>query len=1005
MRTYAYLITNMLILAMILSAEAADVQSERERTYQLDVSVQIATSSLTGTVIAPVNATETVRFHVGDLRVLGATVNGRAVEGAVTDGDLSVTAPEAGTLAVIYEGRFEGGEAVGERNFGVVTSTIDRRGVSLTGLWHPRPEGLTIWKLSATLPAGYEALSEAEAVRSERTENGIRFLFDFPHPVDGLTLVATDRYEVTTERHGNVEVAAYFFKEDRELARTYLRSVKGYLELYEKLLTPYPYKRFAVVENFLPTGYSMPTFTLLGQDVVRLPFITETSLGHEVLHQWFGNSVYVDYEQGNWVEGLTTYLADHWFEEQKGKGWEYRKHLLVNFAAYVREKDELSLRAFQSRLDLSSRAVGYGKAAMVFHMLRTKLGDEKFFGALQDVVRTNQFQAVSWAGITAAFEKRAEADLMPFFTAWIDGKGLPEVTVDAASARRKGSGFEITIELSRKGLAVPIDLPVIISFLNGGTRKETVTLEGEKKSVTFSVDEEPSVVVLDPEYDVARRPTADEMPAVIARLLGDEELRIVPGPSPEAYPPVIDEFRKGGGATENKPSDALSTEVKDAEIRTSSLVLLGADNPVVARLFGALEAPDAGFSITVRKNPWNAEKVVAIVHARSAEESAAAARKLGHYGKYSFLAFDGGRNKDKRIEPGERGLIILLREEPVVLDLALLRTLSDVIGAASDKRIVYVGEHHDQFSHHNIQVQVIRALLRKDRKIAVGMEMFQRPFQKALDEYIAGTISEREFLERTEYFKRWVFDYNLYKPILDLCRAEKIPVVALNLRREITEKVAKEGMDALTEEERKELPTQMDMADDEYRARLRQVFNQHRGSEGRNFDDFLQAQVIWDETMAESIDRYLKDNPDRCLVVVAGGGHLVYGAGIPKRAFRRNGLPYTIILNDNNADPSIADFIVLPQPLDGMTAPKLMATFMEKEKRLVFQDFVQDSPAKKAGIKADDALLALDGVPAGTIEDVKLALYLKSKGDSILVTVARKRFLFGEKVMTVEVKL
>jgi S1-C subfamily serine protease len=66
---------------------------------------------------------------------------------------------------------------------------------------------------------------------------------------------------------------------------------------------------------------------------------------------------------------------------------------------------------------------------------------------------------------------------------------------------------------------------------------------------------------------------------------------------------------------------------------------------------------------------------------------------------------------------------------------------------------------------------------------------------------------------------------------------------------------------------------------------------------------------------------------------------------------------------------------------------------------------VQDNPARKAGIKADDALLALDGVPAGTIEDVKLALYLKSKGDSILVTVARKRFLFGEKVMTVEVKL
>src|SRR5208337_4444995 len=101
--------------------------------------------------------------------------------------------------------------------------------------------------------------------------------------------------------------------------------------------------RFSIVENSMPVGYSMPTYTVLGQAVVRLPFIPETSLGHEILHQWFGNSVYVDYAGGNWAEGLTSFLADHLYEEEKGRGKEYRKGLLIDFASYVNDKNDFPL--------------------------------------------------------------------------------------------------------------------------------------------------------------------------------------------------------------------------------------------------------------------------------------------------------------------------------------------------------------------------------------------------------------------------------------------------------------------------------------------------------------------------------------------------------------------------------------------------------------------------------------------------------------------------------------
>ena len=136
--------------------------------------------------------------------------------------------------------------------------------------------------------------------------------------------------------------------------------------------------------------------------------------------------------------------------------------------------------------------------------------------------------------------------------------------------------------------------------------------------------------------------------------------------------------------------------------------------------------------------------------------------------------------------------------------------------------------------------------------------MFQRPFQGVLDDYTAGRISEKEFLKKSEYFKRWVFDYNLYKPILDFAREEKIPLVALNIRREIVAKVSKSGLDSLSDEEKKEIPQQMDFSDNEYRDRLMKVFKMHQNSKDRNFDFFYQSQILWDESMAQSIDEFLR---------------------------------------------------------------------------------------------------------------------------------------------------
>ncbi|MEK7789697.1 MAG: ChaN family lipoprotein, partial [Planctomycetota bacterium] len=343
------------------------------------------------------------------------------------------------------------------------------------------------------------------------------------------------------------------------------------------------------------------------------------------------------------------------------------------------------------------------------------------------------------------------------------------------------------------------------------------------------------------------------------------------------------------------------------------------------------------------------------------------------------------------------------------VEVSALKTLNDVINSVSNKKIIYIGEHHDQFAHHNVQFQVIKGLYAKNKKVAIGMEMFQMPFQGILDGYIAGRIDEKEFLKKSEYFKRWGFDYNLYKPILDFAREEKIPLVALNIRREIVAKVSKSGLDSLSDEEKKEIPQQMDFSDNEYRDRLMKVFKMHQNSKDRNFDFFYQSQVLWDETMAQSIDEFFKKNPDfqqnGQFVVIAGGGHIQYGSGIPKRTFRRNGYEYAVILNDANMERNIADYIFYPQLMEGITSPKLMVSLKEEDGRVMIEGFPENSVSEKAGLKGGDIILSIDSEPVGSVEDMKIHLFYKKKGDTVKVKVLRKRFIIGDVEIKFDVTL
>jgi uncharacterized iron-regulated protein len=947
------------------------------------VTFDIKESTVSGISRISTKAGGEIKINRGSLEINHIKINDKEFNFNRGTSIISLTPENNGEIEIHFEGTFRGGKLSGE-NYGIAESVISQRGISLTGIWYPVLDGLTNYRLKATLPKDYEAISEADVIEKNIIGNESEYLFFFPYPLDTVNFVASRQFEVSKDHYDDIDIFAYFFPEDRELARKYIKFTKAYLAMYENLLGPYPYKRFSVVENFLPTGYSMPTYTLLGSSIVALPFIVETSLGHEILHQWFGSSVYIDYATGNWAEGLTAYLSDHRYKAQNNRGWEYRKQILIDYRSYVTAEHDILLRDFRSRVDFASKAIGYGKATMVFHMLRNIIGDQAFFEALKYFINENRFRMASWDDLADSFEKIHGKDLQWYFSQWLHGMGLPKLDIYGFELKHIGSTFNLHFHINQKERIFQFTLPVQIYY---GPEVTEHFLQINKMSNSFDIDlqKRPDKVVFDEKYDVARTIDQKEYPPVISGLIGVANLVVVlPPEGDDIYETVIERFRSRG-ATIMK---AENTRVSD--IKMSTAVILGANHPLVGKLYGSINSEHTGFFLLVKKNPWNSESVIGIMRGTSKNEVDAAFRKIFHYGKYTKLLFDNGQNTVKETAATERGVSVKLHEDIPVVDISKLESLTDVINGIADKKIIYVGEVHDVFAHHAVQLDIISGLHQKNKKIAIGMEMFQTPFQKSLDRFVNGKMGEREFLMESEYYKRWGFDYHLYKPILDFARSEKVPVIALNMRREIIDSVSNGGLESLSEEEKKEIPKGLDFSDSEYRSRLKEVFRIHNIGKDKDFSHFYQSQILWDEKMSQSIDTYLKANPAYKIIVLAGQGHLMYGSGIPKRTFRRNGHDYAIILIDAEVEKNIADYVVFPKAVEGISSPKLMIFISTEETGLAVSGFPDKSVSEKAGIKQGDILMYIDDTRIGSIDDIKIHLLYKTRGDKVIIKVLRE---------------
>jgi aminopeptidase N len=545
--------------------------------------------------------------------------------------------------------------------------------------WYPDIEGsLSRFRLDATVPAGWKVVTQGRE-QSERTENGKTYSeWTVRDSSEALSLVA-NRF-VTMSRDWKapdgtmIQLSTYLFPDNAQLADEYLDATQEYLQAYSPILGPYPFEKFAVVENFFASGLGMPSFTLLGSGSIKRHYVQPYALGHEIVHSWIGNAVFNRIDRGNWVEGLTTYLANYYWHELAGdrqQARDQRRQMVEGYNLYVTPERDYPVAQFRQKHDERDNAIGYQKAAMVFHHLRAEVGDEKFWQGLKKFVAEYRGHYADWADLERVFAEESHQDLRWFFHQWVEQAGAPVLSIAEATGREGSEGkspFQLEMSIGQTGLPTRLSVPVRIQL--DDRREETVTapVRLSTESVVVPLPARPIQVELDPDFMVFRRIARDVLPPVLNHYVTDPRRTVVLAYTDQsnASSPLRDVVARIEAQEREKPAGerttiVLSTSEKLLPREGSVLVLGGPEQrgpiqAVVAPHCGTRVAlTDAGFVIdrTSYEGPGMAVlltchrmdkpgSVVTLLYAVSPQAVARVGRLLFFYGWNSVVVFKDG---------------------------------------------------------------------------------------------------------------------------------------------------------------------------------------------------------------------------------------------------------------------------------------------------------------------------------------------------------------------------
>ncbi len=567
---------------------------------------------------------------------------------------------------------------------------IGPEGVYLSGetAWYPDLAGsLATFHLWVTAPRGWVAVTHGrELSRREagRASELVTAEWEVTEKTEALTLVAnrfvTSQREWRDKSGRTIQVATYLFPEDAHLADEYLNASLRYLEVYSGLLGPYPFPKFAVVENFFASGLGMPSFTLLGSSVIKRHYVQPYALGHEIVHSWIGNAVLNRTGTGNWVEGLTTYLANYYWHEVSGQTEEARRErrlMLYGYAVHVRPEHDYPVARFMRKTDEQDNAIGYQKAAMVFHMLRGEIGETAFWAGVKRLVADYQGAYADWRDLERVFAGTASRDLRWFFAQWIERPGAPDVKITRATAQPAGGArepgdYRLTVRVVQAGTPFRFRMPVLIRLEGGLMHRADITIEQAEQDATLFVPAKPLAVELDPDLMLFRRLDRARLPPMLNLYVTDRRRSVVPphaGPE-AALAPYRDLVARLVEQNRSRPAgeqtDVVDKTTPDGVSGEGSVLVLGGPGTnraaewAVRGCEGHVQIDEEGFIIkNVRyagpqaallvscRRPDRPASVVTLFYGVSPEAAAKVARLLFFYGWNSYVVFRDGAVADR----------------------------------------------------------------------------------------------------------------------------------------------------------------------------------------------------------------------------------------------------------------------------------------------------------------------------------------------------------------------
>ncbi len=552
-----------------------------------------------------------------------------------------------------------------------ITGTILEKGAYLSPGAYYYAQGLeesATFTITTDIPAEWESVADGNRTLAEIRASRKIQSWKNPFESDGLMFFAAP-FVTKSEMVGDIEVACYFFEEDTSLIDGYLEATVNYIKMYSELIGPYPYERFTVAENFFPTGYGMPAWTLLGQQIIRLPFIKSTSLGHEVLHNWWGNSVYVDYDRGNWCEPATVYGADYRYKlmQSEDAARDYRKNILKQYMSYVSEGNDFPIREFTSRTSPKTRTIGYGKAMMVWHLIHETIGEEAFFGAWKDVYRNHIGQKISWEEWIAAYENRCNCDLSFIIPEWIDRPGAPVIGLKIRQSELEDDCRIVTLSLTQPSDNLySLDIPLQFEG-SEGSFDTTVHLSVAECEISMSISDSFTNLAVDPDYHIFRKLYDSEIEPIVSGVTGKERNLFASGELSAEMASAFLQFGENMTGATIEPVSLADLGIPDDT--TAPIILNPGSIPdYLTDLFliagdtlfvDGSPYPHEGHTFVLTAQNWLGFDKCMIIVSGDAASLPRVGQLLPHYGKYSYLVFKGGRNIGKGQWPVSDSLLRL----------------------------------------------------------------------------------------------------------------------------------------------------------------------------------------------------------------------------------------------------------------------------------------------------------------------------------------------------------